>query len=130
MRKTKNRSLVLEIIENSNNPISAITINEIIEQKGYRKMHVSTIYRAISWLIENNLITEELEGNLGEKLYSKVNKEHNHYIKCIHCNEMEKIKLCPLHHLEEDIKKKTKFNILSHKLVFEGICDKCIDKED
>ncbi len=52
--------------------------------------------------------------------------KHNDYLICTSCGSIEAIKAhCPVHQLEEQIRKKTGFSNLYHELEFFGVCPKC-----
>lgn len=52
--------------------------------------------------------------------------KHSDYLICTSCGSIEPIKApCPVHELEDEIRKKTGFRNLYHELEFFGVCPKC-----
>lgn len=52
--------------------------------------------------------------------------KHSDYLICTRCGSIEVVKAhCPVHQLEDRIRKKTGFRNLYHELEFFGVCPKC-----
>jgi Fur family ferric uptake transcriptional regulator len=52
--------------------------------------------------------------------------QHRDYLICTSCGRIEPVQApCPVHELEEEIRRKTGFRNLYHELEFFGICPKC-----
>ena len=88
------------------------------------KVHIYKIYRAINKLVEDGVLEEALEGSDGEKLY-KLSSVDKHYIKCINCQKISQIDFCPILDIEAKINEKLGYKVLTHRLLFEGLCDAC-----
>lgn len=119
MRMTKNRKIILNIIKESNKPLSA----ELIMNKlGTNTMDPSTVYRSLELLYTNNYL---LKSTLNKTDYYHLNeKEHKHYMKCLKCKKLIPIN-CHLHKVKETIEKESEHTIISHNLTFFGYCKEC-----
>lgn len=119
MRMTKNRKMVLEIIKQSNKPLSA---ELIINRLSPKIMDPSTVYRSLDLLFNNNYL---LKSTLNQTTYYHPNeKNHKHYMQCLSCEKLFEVD-CYLHQLKEEIENITNFSIVSHNLTFFGYCENC-----
>ncbi len=125
LRITKNRKLVLKVLEESNEPISA----EEIFNRVYKEIHLdySTVYRILSVFTEKNITMKNIES---DKIayYQLNNGEHCHYLVCSECHGKVPIGDCPLHEICEKLSKETGYKITGHNLEFTGICPECQKK--
>ena len=120
MRNTKQRDLILNIINNSYSHPSAYDI--YLEcKKVISNISLGTIYRNLNTLIETNSIQRiKSEDNIDR--YDKM-INHSHFI-CIKCNKII------------DINEKVNYNeyvgenkVLNCKLILEGLCKDCKGEE-
>lgn len=121
MRETKQRNLILEIINNSCSHLSAEEIYNIAK-KQISNISLGTVYRNLNMLFENGNIRKiKLDDNVDH--YDNLKKEHNHFI----CNKCNKI---------YDVFEKEKNNInldcgivMNYEKIYKGICNNCIKEE-
>lgn len=123
-RNTKQKQLILNILEESRHPMS---INDI-----YKKVIVelptiakSTIYRNIDNLIKQNLIDKYyLKDN---ELYYQIKGStigHKHYFICDNCSKIFDLPICPIHEIEHAMEKEG-FSITEHYIQLSGLCKNC-----
>lgn len=123
-RLTKTRIAILSGFLAASKPLSPI---EIIAYLAGEKIQVNktTVYRELSFLLENNLIREVrlLEGKAA--LY-ELSNEHRHHLICLKCRQIQNL---PANHQlcqqEKIINQQNDFKILDHSLEFYGLCKKC-----
>ena len=118
IKYTKQREKVFNIIKD--NPV---TIKEILNKK--EDMDTSTVYRILEMFIEKNLIIKMIDNN---EVYYAVNDLHSHYVNCIKCHKKEKINYCFMDKMEKQITKDLGYTLVSHNLVIDGICPKCLKR--
>ena len=112
LKVTKNRVDILNII----NKLSVnSTIKNIISKTN---MDVSTVYRTLNTLEENNIIEKSI---INDEVVYMIKEEHKHYFKCIKCNKITEIEHCPID-LSDSLEG---YKVLSHSLMVDGICNKC-----
>lgn len=80
MRKTKNRQLMLEILE-AGGAYSAQGLHEVLPQ-----MDLVTIYRNLSLFVDEGLISE-IRVDKEQVLY-EINKDDHQHAKCNDCGEI------------------------------------------
>ena len=124
LKNTKCRVLVLDILEQSNQPISVEKIYFYLSKRGLM-VSISTVYRTLETLVEKNLITKlNLIGE--DKAFFEYKRiEHKHYLICLSCKKMQAFENCPLGNYEEFLQKETNYDISGHKLDIYGYCPKC-----
>lgn len=122
MRNTKQKNLVLEVINNSYNHLSA---NEVYNacRNIISNISLGTVYRNLNYLVESNLI-KRIKMNDNIDRYDRLDN-HIHFI-CNKCNKIFDIYDYSLK-INENLKGK---KILDSKIVLEGICEECQKKED
>ena len=123
MSRIKFKEKLVEYFKVNIYPVSVLKIQKDL-LKDNIKVHISTIYRAINKLVEDGVLEEALEGSDGEKLY-KLSSVDKHYIKCINCQKISQIDFCPILDIETKINEKLGYKVLTHRLLFEGLCDAC-----
>lgn len=123
MKNTKQRILIIDILQKAKKPLSA---NDILIRavKKQPNIALTTIYRNLEMLYESDLITRY---RIDEKeyCYELKKEEHTHYLICKNCKKKVDLPECPLKELEQSISNTTGFKITSHNLELEGYCDKC-----
>lgn len=122
MRNTKQKELILNIINNSNSHPSADTIYHEC-RKIIPNISLGTVYRNLNQLVDTNKI-QRIKTLDNIDRYDKI-KEHMHFI-CIKCNKIIDI----YDSFEKDYSKILgKNKIINCKISFEGICEECQNKE-
>lgn len=127
LKVTKHRSSVLEVIENSKQPISAEDIYIILKQKNI-SINLSSVYRILDTLVANSLINKFIFEENNKTCYEINNMEHKHYLICSKCKKMLPISGCPLDAYEAELEKSLGFTITNHKLEIYGYCKECKEK--
>lgn len=122
MRNTKQKNLVLEIINNSYNHLSTNEVYNVCRNT-IPNISLGTVYRNLNYLVENNLI-KRIKMNDNIDRYDKLD-DHIHFI-CMRCNKIFDIYDYSLK-INEDLKGK---KVLNPKIILEGICEKCQKKEE
>lgn len=102
------------------------TIKEILKKKT-NDVDVSTLYRIIDLFIAKEIFIKNVDkkGNV----YYTVNEDHVHYVNCIKCNKKVKINFCPIDEIADHIKEDVGYTLVSHNMMFDGICPSCMEKE-
>ena len=121
---TKQKSQILDIIKCLN---SEFTIKDIYNKLD-KKVGLTTIYRLVDKLVEDNLLNKEI-GNHNITYYQYLDecKEDNHfYLKCNKCGNLVHVDCDCINDLSNHILKHHKFITNKEKIIINGICNKCI----
>lgn len=124
LKKTKTRECVLKILESSNIPLSA---NDIYEKLKDNKITLSSIYRTLDTFSKEKILIKDTNVE-GIAIYTLKKDKHYHYLECKKCHNKIKLEFCPYHKINEQIKKKSKFEVDEHNVVIYGTCEDCQKK--
>ena len=121
MKSTKQRNVILDIINNSYKHLDAYGVYE--EARAVLpNISLGTVYRNLKSLEDAQLIDVIFDGS--DKLRYDRKSNHQHFI-CIKCH-----KIIDIYDLDFANIDRYKNNIvMNYKIVLEGICDKCQRKE-
>lgn len=119
MRNTKQKQLILQIIEKAQRPL---TIEELLKlgQKELPNLGVATVYREISRLCENEQLQTVAISN--DPIRYELAKHHHHHFKCSKCKKVYELEECSTK-IKELVPKG--FKLVDHDLTFYGLCAKC-----
>ena len=121
MRDTKQRSLILEIVNNSYEHLSAEKIYDIAK-KEMPNISLGTVYRNLNLLFENGNIRKiKSDDNIDH--YDNLKNEHNHFI-CCKCN-----KIYDVFEHEKNHKNLSCGIVMNYEKIYKGICNSCIKEE-
>lgn len=119
MRMTKNRKTILELLKKENKPMSAELILNSLPKN---IMDLSTVYRSLEYLFNNNYL---LKSTLGQTTYYHLNKkDHQHFMQCVSCGKLVELN-CVLHDYKKELEKENDLIIISHNLTYYGYCKNC-----
>lgn len=120
IKVTRQRREIYNIVKS--NPS---TLKEIIKKKT-NDVDLSTLYRIIELFIEKEIFIKNVDkkGNV----YYIVNEENTHYINCVKCHKKVKINYCPIDEIAKHIYNEVGYTLISHNMMFDGICSKCSTK--
>jgi len=121
LKKTKTRELVRELLENSEQPLSA---NEIFEQLKNKDITLSSIYRTLDTFFNNNIVIKNITTD-GISKYAIHKDSHHHYLECKKCHKSTTLDYCPYTNANKKIKTTNDFLVDEHNLVIYGICKDC-----
>ena len=124
LKNTKSRTSILEILQQSDQPIAAEEVYSIL-RRGDISINLSTVYRALEVLAEKNVVTKLSIVGDNRTLFEYNKMVHRHYLVCLKCRKILAIDHCPLESYEKDIERETNFTIAGHKLDIYGYCPEC-----
>lgn len=123
LRVTKPRSIILKTIYDSNEPISAEEIYNLIEENNH-DLNLSTVYRNLNTLVDKNVLLKNTDMD-GISFFQLNIHDHKHFITCLKCGKRVTIENCPIEKFSNEIEDQTGFTIRSHNFEFTGICPEC-----
>lgn len=123
LRATPARIAVLNLFENSKEPIAAKDVTDYLRKKGIKADPV-TAFRIVNLFTEKGL-TRQISFNEGKLRYELSSHEDHHHFICEKCGEIEDISDCNIEMIENEIRKKKGLLIKSHSLEFFGLCKSC-----
>ncbi|WP_121628100.1 Fur family transcriptional regulator [Poseidonibacter antarcticus] len=125
LKYTEQREIVLNILIHAKDHLTAEEVyNEIKSKYCDSNIGIATVYRALSFLEEVDLITSINFGTDGKKYESNAKSHHDHLI-CTKCGKIIEFLDDEIEKRQERIAKKNKFKITSHSMQLYGLCENC-----
>jgi Fur family ferric uptake transcriptional regulator len=121
------RKKILEYVSDSDMPVRAHDILTVIKEP----IAFSTVYRALWYLEENNLVeglSLSCEKCGKDRYYISRTKGHLHFFHCDMCHSFNSISECILDRKKNEMERKYGFRIDHHSLSFSGLCSSCLEK--
>ncbi|HIP46522.1 MAG TPA: transcriptional repressor [Campylobacterales bacterium] len=88
---------------------------------------VTTVYRTLNLLEENDIATSISFGSQGKK-FELGNKPHHDHLICEKCGKIVEFENDEIEQLQEKIAKLYDFKLTNHLMQLYGICQECQDK--
>ncbi len=127
MKYTKQREVIFETILDSAKHLNAEEINQtILASYPEESIGIATIYRALVFLEEVNLITSIALDKDGKKFEANTKQHHDHLI-CVKCSKIIEFLDVQIEKKQEKIAKENGFQLLNHTMYLYGICKECQD---
>ena len=120
---TKQKDIIIDLIKNKK---SEFTVKDIYEElKG--KTGLTTIYRLVDKLINDGLLTKNIDSNniTYYQYLEKCSHENHFYLKCTNCKQMIHIDCDCITDLVSHIYKEHNFSPNQEHIIIEGICSNC-----
>ena len=125
LKYTEQREIVLSVLLNAEDHLTAEEVyNEIKKEHTDSNIGIATVYRALSFLEEVDLITSIAFGTDGKKYESNAKSHHDHLI-CTNCGKIIEFMDDEIEKRQDKIAKKNKFKITSHSMQLYGTCETC-----
>lgn len=121
---TEQRNLIENYLsENEDKFVSSKDILEYMEKHNY-EIGLTTIYRTLSMLEEENKVRTEIREHT--KYYQYISNEcsEHFHLKCKKCGKMQHLDCEEFEHVSEHILEEHHF-ALDHNTIIYGICEKC-----
>jgi Fur family transcriptional regulator, peroxide stress response regulator len=119
VRNTIQRNLILDIINNSCDHLTAEEVYDIA-RKSISNISLGTVYRNLNQLTELQKIWK-IKTFDGKDHYDKLHIKHNHFI-CLKCNKIfDILEISNIEHknIPDD------FEIVNYDITYSGYCNEC-----
>lgn len=121
MKHSYQREAILKIVMDScDHPTAEMIYNR--SKETIPNISLGTVYRNLNQLSELGLIKRIVMPNISDR-FDKTIENHAHFY-CIKCNETFDIMEDKFKDLDSEVSKRTGNTVLSHDIVFVGICKK------
>ena len=125
IKVTRQRLAILQLLSDSDSPMTAEDIYLAIVEGEAGPANLSTVYRILDVFTQKGILIKTNLNLEGKGTYELNHREHRHHIICIVCNEIIPVKGCPLGDYEKKLRKATGYEILGHNLEIRGVCPNC-----
>lgn len=123
-RNSKQRQLILETVMNRCDHPTADQIYLDVRSQD-KKISRGTVYRNLGLLSENEEITS-VKAPDASRFDSR--QDRHYHIYCTGCGKLFDAPLSYHNEYDEQIEKETGFQVKRHRLIFEGLCPECKEK--
>lgn len=129
LKFTNQREIILYTLYNNEQHFTSEELYMLIKQE-YPDLSVgiATVYRTLTVLEENGLVSSISLGTQGKK-YEIANKPHHDHIICEKCNKIVEFENEEIEALQDSIAKNNGFKLTYHLMQLYGICGECQGKE-
>lgn len=125
LKYTEQREIVLNILLTADEHLTAEDVyNKIKDNYPESNIGIATVYRALSFLEEVDLITSIAFGTDGKKYESNAKSHHDHLI-CTSCGKIIEFVDEEIEKRQDRIAKKNNFKITNHSMQLYGQCEEC-----
>ena len=117
------------LLENEQDHLSAEDVFMLVKDKA-PEIGLATVYRTLELLSELHVL-EKMNFGDGVARYdlrSDSTRHHHHHLICVQCGAVDEIMEDWLAPLEERLEQDFHFQVLDHRLDFQGICYRCNDR--
>jgi len=121
-RNTIQKQLVLETVRSmTNHPTAEEIYGKITMQ--HPTISKGTVYRNLNLLADQGEILRVQIPNAADRF--DFNTAHHYHVRCQHCGKVFDVSIPYFENLEKNINQTDGFLLLSHDIVFSGICPSC-----
>jgi len=101
----------------------------LLVKKNYPELNIgiATVYRTLSLLEENGLVSSISLGIQGKK-FEIANKPHHDHLICTECGKIVEFENDEIEKLQEKIAQKNGFVLTDHLMQLYGVCRECQNK--
>ena len=125
LKFTNQREIILYTLYNNEDHFTSEELYLLIKQE-YPDLSVgiATVYRTLTLLEENGLVSSISLGIQGKK-YEIANKPHHDHIICEKCNKIVEFENNEIEDLQHIIAKENGFKLTKHIMQLYGVCSEC-----
>lgn len=126
MRKTRQRQILLDLIDKTGQHLDAESLYQMAREKD-PKLNRVTVYRTLKLLKEGGLVDElDLMHQAGEQHYYETRRKQEHaHVICLGCGKVEEFFGEPLQKLRRQIETHFGFQIVLARTEVGGYCPHC-----
>jgi len=129
LKFTKQRELILKTLYEHSNHFTPENLYLLIkEQYPDLTIGITTVYRTLNLLEQNNIASSISFGVSGKK-FELSNKEHHDHIICEKCGKIIEFHNQEIEQLQEKIATMHDFKLTDHLMQLYGICKECQTKQ-
>ena len=125
-RMTTQRLVILQELKQLH---SHPTVNELYQLVRQRlpTVSIATVYRNLEILCSEGLAQKmDIPGT--QRRFDGETNNHYH-VRCVACGRVEDVDFDPIPNIEQTIKNRSNYKVLSHRLEFIGLCPDCLASE-
>ncbi len=123
-RATRQRAEIAEILNRSNNFLTAQELHDELRRTG-STVGLTTVYRNLQWLVDTDSV-DVIVGDGGEALYRKCGSaEHHHHLVCTGCRRSVEVQAEAVERWADSTARDHGFAAVTHVAELFGLCSRC-----
>lgn len=126
MKYSLQRDLILKHVEESCDHPTADMVYERVRNE-LPNISLGTVYRNLNLLSEMGKIKKIIMPGSSDR-FDKTLKSHSH-IYCTNCNKVDDVMIDKINEIDDFVSNQTGYEIISHDIVFIGICNSCKNRK-
>ncbi|UFH58294.1 Fur family transcriptional regulator [Sulfurovum mangrovi] len=128
LKFTKQREAILSTLYNNPQHFTSENLYLLVKEK-YPDLNIgiATVYRTLSLLEENGLVSSISLGTQGKK-FEMANKPHHDHLICTMCGKIVEFENEQIEKLQQQIAEENGFVLTDHLMQLYGICSECQKK--
>ena len=125
LKYTTQRELILKVIYDNNGHFTPEDIYNLIKE-AYPdvKLGIATVYRTLTLLEDEAMVSSISFGTQGKKYEFGLTEHHDHLV-CLKCGNIEEFYDETIERQQEEIAKKFNFKMTNHIMKIVGTCSAC-----
>ena len=128
LKSTRQRDVVLNVFVSAGRHLSAEELYLLVK-KSHPRTGYATVYRTLKLLAHAGLAEERrFEDGFTRYEYRATDGHHDHLI-CTKCGRIIEFENERIEQLQQDVARKNRFQVQSHKLELYGLCSDCQGKK-
>ena len=128
LKFTNQREKILETLYYSQEHLTPEALHQLIKEKNPElNAGIATIYRTLSMLEENDIVSSLSFGAQGKK-YELGAKDHHDHMICTECGEITEFVDEVIEQQQHKIAEKFGFKMHDHSMQIYGVCKQCQNK--
>jgi Fur family ferric uptake transcriptional regulator len=122
-RTTKQRTAVLELLDEVNEFRTAQELHQLLAERG-DTIGLATVYRTLSRMAAAEEVDTLLNSD-GETLYRRCSSGHHHHLVCVDCGTAVEISARAVESWAQQMGAEHGFTDIHHTVELSGRCQKC-----
>ena len=94
------------------------------------KISKATIYRTLALLVKSGLLREVIFGERHAHYEHVYGHEHHDHLVCNNCGKIIEFTEHRIEKLQDEVCRKNKFKVDSHRLQIQGLCEDCWEQNE
>jgi Fur family ferric uptake transcriptional regulator len=129
LKFTKQREAILSTLYNNPQHFTSENLYLLVKEKHPDlNIGIATVYRTLSLLEENGLVSSISLGTQGKK-FEMANKPHHDHLICTMCGKIVEFENEQIEKLQKQIAEENGFVLTDHLMQLYGICSECQKKK-
>lgn len=125
LKLTQQREVILEEFLKADHITAEELYRDISKKPREHHLGLATIYRTLNLFCEMGIAQQRRFGDSSTLFDNVSRKKHHDHLICTQCGGITEFESQPIERLQDEVARKNRFKITSHRLELYGICSSC-----